>query len=45
MTLIDFIDQLTLRFKMSIIKIMNKLHTKKYFLEDAFKKRDSQKYL
>ena len=40
MALIDFIDQLTLRFKMNIIKTMNKLHIKKYSLEDAFKKRD-----
>ena len=30
---------------MNIIKTMNKLHTKKYSLEDAFKKRDPQKYL
>ena len=30
---------------MSIIKAMNKLHIKKYSFEDAFKERDSQKYL
>ena len=40
MTLIDFIDQLALRFKINIIKTMNKLHTKKYSFENVFKKRD-----
>ena len=40
MTLIDFIDQLTLRFKINIIKTMNRLHIEKYSLKNAFKERD-----
>ena len=43
--LVDFTDQLALRFKMSIAKAMDRLHTEKYSLDDAAKEREPQQYL
>ena len=41
MLFINFIDQLAQWFKMSIVKTMNRLHIKRYTLNDAAKKRES----
>ena len=45
MDLIEFTDQQVIRFKMSIAKAMDRLHTEKYSLNDASKEREPQHYL
>ena len=45
MGLADFTDELVTRFKMSIARAMDRLHTEKYSLNDVAKEREPQSYL
>ena len=45
MFFINFIDQFAQRFKMSIVKTMDRLYTERYILNDATKEKKSQVYL
>lgn len=45
MGLVDFTDELVTRFKMSIAKAMDRLHSEKYSLNDVAKERELQSYL